>query len=240
MLKRWALGLAFSLAASTAVAGELDGIKDIGQANFKLFSQDLAGAVGYKAVGDAEPMGIIGFDVGIEFTATSLESASIWDDAGGQSLSTLLLPKIYLQKGLPFNVDVGAYYIKVPSTDIEAWGAELKYAILEGTIATPALAVRGAYSGVFGVEQLEFETKTLEILISKGILFFTPYAGIGRQWSTSTPKAEAATAGLKEESFSDTKTFVGIVFNPLIFNISLELDKVGDVSSTSLKLGLKF
>ncbi len=242
MLKHWALGLVFGLIGSVVVADELNQIgANLDQAEFKLLSQDLAGAVGYKAVGDAEPLGIVGFDVGLEFTVTNLESSGVWAQAlsSGDSLNNLVLPKLYIQKGLPLGVDVGAYYIKAPSTDIEAWGAEVKYAILEGSVATPALAVRGAYAGLFGVEQLDFETRTIEFSISKGILFFTPYAGIGRQWNSSTPKGAAALV-LAEEEFSDTKTFIGIVFNPVIFNVSLELDKTGDVSSTSLKFGLKF
>ena len=240
-MKRWAWCLALSLMGSTASAETLDLIDDLGQAEFKAFSEDMAGAIGYKAISPAEPLGIIGFDIGIELTSTNMDSPETWGKAMSDSgkLSSLVLPKFYVQKGLPLNIDVGAYYIKVPGSNIEAWGGELKYAILEGSTVTPAVAIRGTYSGLFGVDQLDFETQSLDVSISKGFLFFTPYAGIGQQWTTSTPKGTAA-ALLNEESFSDNKIFVGLAMRPGIFNLSFEHETLGDVSSSSIKLGLTF
>ncbi len=236
-----ALCLAGSLIGGSASAETLDQLDALNQSTFKALSQDLAGAIGYKAISPAEPLGIVGFDVGVEFTATSLESSDAWGAAMSDSgsISTLVLPKLYLQKGLPLNIDVGAYYIKVPGSNLEAWGGEIKYAILEGSAVTPAVAVRGTFSGLFGVDQLDFNTQSIDVSISKGILIFTPYAGIGRQWTTSTPKG-GAEAVLSEESFSDNKTFFGVATTLTIFNLSLEYDTTGDVSSTSLKLGLTF
>ncbi len=240
-MKKWALGLALGLAASSASAETLDQIQDLGQATFKAFSKDLAGAIGYKAISPAEPLGIIGFDVGVQLTATNMESPAAWGDAMSDSggLDTLVLPKLYVQKGLPLGIDVGAYYVKVPDSNIEAWGGELKYAILSGSTVTPAVAVRGTFSGLFGVDQLDFETRSLDISISKGFLMFTPYAGIGQQWTTSTPKGDAASV-LKKESFSDSKVFVGMRMTLGVFNVSAEHETLGDVSSSSIKLGIVF
>ncbi len=241
-MKKWAWCLALGLASGVANGETLDQVDNLGQAAFKGLAQDLAGALGYKAVAPAEPLGLIGFDVGIELTATSTEYGDQWAGAMSDSgaVDTLVLPKLYVQKGLPFGIDVGAYYVKVPSSNIEAWGGELKYAVLEGSTVTPAVAVRGSFSGLFGVDQLDFETRAIDVSISKGFLMFTPYAGIGRQWTTATPKAEAADAGLVEESFSDTKMFVGLRFTLGVLNISAEQESVGDVSSANVKLGIVF
>ncbi len=243
MMKRWVLGLALGLAASSVSAETLDRLQDLpDQEAFKALSKDLAGVIGYKAIAPAEPLGIIGFDVGVQLTAVGMESPDVWGAAMSDSgaLDTLVLPKLYLQKGLPLGIDVGAYYVKVPSSNIEAWGGELKYAILSGSTVTPAVAVRGTFSGLFGVDQLDFETKSIDISISKGFLMFTPYAGIGQQWTTSTPKAEAKDAGLTKESFSDSKVFVGMRMTLGVFNVSAEHETLGDVSSNSIKLGIVF
>ncbi len=241
-MKRWAWCLALGLTAGSASAETLDQVGDLLQPEFKAFSQDLAGAIGYKAISPAEPLGIIGFDVGIQLTATNMANADVWGKAMSDSgaLDTLVLPKLYLQKGLPLGIDVGAYYVKVPDSNIEAWGGELKYAVLSGSTVTPAVAVRGTFSGLFGVDQLDFETMSLDVSISKGFLMFTPYAGIGQQWTTSTPKGAAKDAGLKEESFSDSKVFVGMRMTLGVFNVSAEHETLGDISSNSIKLGIIF
>ena len=229
-------GLSMSVAAR-----EIDRLDDLSQRQFKALSQDLAAVAGYKAVASAKPQGVVGFDVGVNLTATQVDSAAAWRVAtGGEDVDTVAVPKIYVRKGLPLDIDVGAYYVSVPGSNIEAWGGELQYALLDGGLAAPALAVRGTYTGIFGVDDLDFTTTSLELAVSKSFVLVTPYAGIGRQWTVSTPQGLAADIGLDEENFADMKYFAGVVFSPAMFNLSVEYDVTGDVPSASVKLGLKF
>ncbi len=244
MSKRLAWGLALGMMGSAGTAsavGNISALDAIGQDAFKAISQDMGAAIGYKAMGDAEPLGIIGFDVGVALTVTSLEASNVWGDAMDSSnLNSLIMPKLYAKKGLPFGIDLGAYYMKVPSTNIEVWGGEIKYAILDGTMATPALAVRGTMSKLEGVEQWEMSTTGLDISLSKGILMLTPYIGIGQQWTTSTPLGSAATAGLTEEKFSEQRMYAGVGLGLLLVNLTAEYEVMGDNSSITLKAGVKF
>jgi hypothetical protein len=152
----------------------------------------------------------------------------------------MILPKLHIHKGLPFDIDVGAFYSAVPTTNIKLYGGELRYAILDGGMAVPAIAIRGAMSKLSGVDQLDLSTSSLDISISKGFAMFTPYAGVGTVWVTSTPDADAATTGLLEEKFQLAKTFAGININLGITNIAVEYDKTGEAASTSVKLGFRF
>jgi len=244
MSKRLAWGLALGMmgfAGTASAVGDITALESVGQASFKAMSKDMGAAIGYKAMGDAEPLGIIGFDVGVALTATSIDASSAWGSAMGSSkVNSLVLPKLYAKKGLPFGVDLGAYYVKVPSTNIEVWGGEIKYAILDGTMATPALAVRGSMSKLEGIDQWKMTTTGLDISISKGILMLTPYAGIGQQWTTSTPQGSAASAGLKEEKLSEQKMYAGVGMSLLLVNFTLEHEIMGDNTSTTLKAGIKF
>lgn len=221
-----------------AQAANLDAIGSLVQNDFRLLSEDLGAALSYKPISPAEPLGLIGFDLGIEVSATKLENPAIFDNAvTGDASGTLYLPKLHAHMGLPFGFDIGASYAGVPDSNIKAWGAELRYAILKGGTAAPALAVRASYSALDGVDELKLTTTGLDVSISKGFAMFTPYAGIGKVWVTSTPDAST---GLAEEDFDLNKVFVGVNMNLVLLNIAIEGDKTGDATSYGIKFGWRF
>lgn len=228
-----------------ATAADIDTIFALGgrpdpQRDFRLLSEDLGAALSYKAMSPAEPLGITGFDVAIEVTNTALENPDIFNAVTGssESIDNLPVPKLHAHKGLPGGVDVGALYTKLDN--ISLIGAELKYAILKGNTALPAVAIRGTYSKLSGVDQLDFETVGGELSVSKGFAMLTPYAGIGQVRVISTPKQQAAAVGLREERFTQDKIFLGLNINLGLVNIGLEGDKTGNATSYGAKLGLRF
>lgn len=235
-MKKLSLAMLLATMSMSAWAGDLDKLNLLAQSQFRLLSEDLTGALSYKAVAPGEPLGITGFDIGVEVTATKLESASIWKTASGSDLSLLPLPKLHAHKGLPFNIDVGAFYTAVPSSNIKLYGGELRYAILEGGITMPAVAVRGTITKMTGVNQLDFDTRSAELTISKGFLMLTPYLGAGKVWSNSKPNV----SNLKEESISANKYFVGTNISLGLINFALEADKTGSNTTYSGKFGLRW
>lgn len=225
--------------SQTATAADFSALSALSQAQFKALSEDFGAALSYKSVQPAEPLGITGFDVSIEATSTDIsKSGAALNTATGGALNVtrMIIPKLHVSKGLPFGIDVSASMSKVPSTDISLIGAELRYAILSGGVAMPAIAVRGSMSRMTGVPELDFDTKGLDLSISKGILMFTPYAGFGTVWVNSTPKAGALTS----ESFNLTKTFLGVNLNLGLMNFALEGDKTGDANSATFKFGFRW
>jgi len=231
-MKRYlAISLALSWFAQPAFAGNNIDLLGYTQEKFKHFSEDLGSALSYKAVIPAESLGITGFDIALEVSSTETKSLG---DAIGTSDTTMIVPKLHIHKGLPFNIDVGAFYASVPTTNIQLVGAELRYAILEGGTAMPAVAVRAAMSKLSGVDQLALNTSSLDISISKGFAMVTPYAGVG------TVQVSSNTSGLEEENFNQAKTFAGINLNLGLTNIAIEYDKTGEATSYSAKIGLRF
>lgn len=204
------------------------------QSDFKAFSEDMGSALSYKPITPPAPLGITGFDIGLEVTSTKMRNLDL---ATNSSMTNLVVPKLHVYKGLPLNFDIGAFYSSVPTTNIKFYGGELRYAILEGGVALPAVGIRGALTKLSGVNQLALSTKSLDVSISKGFAMFTPYAGIGRVWVDSTPDAAS---GLTKETFQQGKVFVGGNLNFGLMNFALEYDKTGSAPSYSAKLGFRF
>jgi hypothetical protein len=234
-------GITLLAAVQTSyAASDLDQIDELAQDQFKSLSKDLGSALSYKAIAPAEPLGILGFDVGVEVTVTELSSADKWAAAvGGDAIDYLPVPKVHAHKGLPFGFDVGLMYTSVPTTNIKLLGGEVRYAIISGNVAIPAVAVRGTFTKLSGVDQLDFTTKGLELSVSKGLTLLTPYAGIGYIWSDSTPHV-GSTVNLEKESISQAKLYVGANLNLGLLNFAGEVDQTGDNKSYSVKVGWRF
>lgn len=228
------LGLGLSFAAN---AENLNNLQSLAQGQFRLLSEDLGALFSYHGQTPAEPLGITGFDIGVAVTSADLPNFARYAgafDAGTDA--KIYLPTLRAHKGLPFGIDIGLMYAKVPSSNIKYTGGELRWAIIDGSTVLPAVAVRGSLTKMSGVDQLKLDTQGVDVSISKGILMFTPYAGIGRVRVTSTPNA----GNLVEEKFSLNKGFVGVGLNLALLNLNFEYDKTGDVKSYSAKFGLRF
>ena len=229
--------IAASLVSLPAFAGDVTIRNLTTQAEFRALSEDLGAALSYKPLTPAAPLGITGFDMGIAATATKLENSAVLAKAGAGNHSTVIAPTLRLNKGLPFDIDVGAMYGAIPGTNIRLVGGELRYALLSGGVAMPAIGLRGSYTKLTGVDQLELNTKGVDVSISKGFAMITPYAGVGKVWVSSTPEA---IAGLTKESFSLNKGFAGVNMNFGVTNLALEGDRTGHATSYGVKIGYRF
>ena len=141
-------------------------------------------------------------------------------------------------KGLPLNIDVGLIYSKVPSTNVSLIGGEIKWAVLGGTPVTPAVAIRGSYTQLNGVDSLDLATMGLDVSVSKGFVFLTPYAGVGQLWITAEEKVDVIDLSKAEETL--TKVFAGIKFDPLpLISLTAEVD-YAEIMAYSLRLSINF
>lgn len=228
--------------SSAASAADISTLNQLAQSEFRLLSEDLGSALSYKPLAPAEPLGITGFDLGLAVTSTDISksSAALSHASGGSSpISTLIVPKLSVAKGLPWGIDVAAFVSAIPTTNIKLVGGELRYAIMSGGVVLPAVAIRGAITRLSGVDQLSFDTKSLDLSISKGFAMFTPYAGIGQVWVNSTANV-AGTDGALDQSFTQGKVFVGANLNLGLVNFALEGDRTGGTASYSLKAGFRW
>ncbi len=232
------LMLILAALALPAWGQKLDNLQVLSQEEFRLMSEDLASAFSYRPMAAAAPLGFPGVDLGVGVTGAKLKYPDLVDRASSDDVGeTLAIPTLRAKVGLPLGFDIGASYSQVPSTDITYYGGEVKWAFVPGDTIWPAVGVRASATRVSGVTQWNLDTGGLDLSVSKGFAFATPYAGIGRVWVKSDPKN---TAGLKSEQFNFDKVFVGLSLKFLLVNFNLEADKSGDVSAYSAKLSFQF
>ena len=219
------------------------------QEDFKGLSRDLGLAISYVPLATAEPLGGVlpHVDAGAEVTVVNLDTNSeYWKKIeavpGNSSIpSSFPFPKFHIQIGLPvIPIDLGYVYASVPGSNVKYMGGEIKWSILKGGVAVPAIAIRGAYTKLSGVTDMDISTKSADLSISKGFAMFTPYAGYGMVWIESKEKSTNALVVLEDVSLSEGKGFIGckITFFPLM-NFVVEAD-FAKVSSYSARLNLHF
>jgi len=233
--------LVLSLVVSVSFAEKIKLDSQLSQDLFKSASKELGVALAFNPMSPAEPLGITGFDAAAEVIVTDInDNKDYWKLTFENQDTIPMIPtaRIHLQKGLPFNLDIGAMYSSVPSTDIKLWGVELKYAILEGGITMPAISIRGAFSKLEGVDDLDINTYSGDLLISKGFLFLTPYAGVTMLRVNASENSDLVSLDDIHETIY--RGLIGLQVSPLpLFNITVEAS-IGEVNQYGLKLGLRF
>ncbi|MEF3254575.1 MAG: hypothetical protein K6348_03280 [Deferribacterales bacterium] len=241
MKKFLVLFLTFILLSTISFAADIKFQPGYTQEMFKSLTKEFGVALAFNPMSPAEPHGITGFDISAEVTFTTVNDDKnywkmIFED--NDSIAAIPVPRLHVIKGLPFNIDVGAMYSKIPGTDVQLWGLELKYAILAGTPITPALAIRGAFSKLEGVDELNFNTQQVDLMISKGILFLTPYAGVTALRVNASEKSNLVSLDDVHETIY--RAFAGVSITPLpLLNFTVE-GSVGNVSQIGIKFGLKW
>jgi hypothetical protein len=235
-MRRILLTCGLLFVSSAAFATNDITIPGLAQTDFDGLSQDLGAVTNFKQMQGASSEGIVGFDVGLDFADTQVGHKQAWNDATGDNVSNVPFADVSISKGLPFGFDVGGEYAFVPGSNIHLYGVEGRYAILDGGITEPAVGVRFAYTHLTGVDDLSFNTKSLDVSVSKGFGPITPYAGVGEVWTDSSPDAST---GLSDFSQSNTEFFAGVSFN-LGVHLALEYNHLAGNSTYTFKLGFGF
>ncbi len=226
------------LATGAAHAADFNAIGVLTQPEFRAFSEDVASALSYKGMIPSEGLGITGFDLGVRATATEVSNRDILRKAAAGASVPKAVPLVGLHavKGLPFDIDIGATLMTLPGTNLRATGGELRWAFVGGNTLLPALAVRISGVALSGVDELKMRSTGIDLSISKGFLFATPYAGIGRV----NVKSKAPGTSLKDESFGQDKVFAGVNMAFVPMALAVEVDKTGEATSYGVKLAIRW
>ena len=225
--------------ASMAQAKDVD-IDGGSQDDFDAIAEDLVAAIDYKAAGPAEATGLAGFGLGLVTTYVPVDEDD-WTAVTGSDFSAIGMVGLQATKGLPFNIDLGAFYATAPGSNVDAIGGEIRYAILPGSTVAPAVALRLSYVTVSGIDDFDLDSLSYDVSVSKGFGPFTPYAGVGRVDGSADPSAAVTTAtGIDESEVKETKLFAGARLTLGIIEFTPQYTKLGDANSYTLRMGFSF
>lgn len=234
------LVFAIMMVCSVAFAGDFGLQAGLTQDQFKDLTKEIGLAVTPTPNSPAEPLKTIGFDVALETAVIDISDGDdfwkgAWDDNDPDGM--LMLYRVHAQKGFPFGLDLGASITKGANIDLTAVTGEVKYALLKGTVATPAISVKASYTKVFGLEDIDLQTLSAGAYISKGILMFTPYGGVE---SVLTMASDDSDNDLDNETTASYRALAGLQFSPIpLFVINAEM-AVGTVTQYGLKAAIRF
>lgn len=247
MLARVLLVTVLLVGALAAVPARAEDVfvRDLAQGEFRELAREVGLAVAPYQLRPAEGLGFPGFDLGAEMTLLDInEKRAYWQaavDDPDDLPSFLPVPKLHANVGLPLGIDLGGYFGAVPGSNIRLYGGEVKWAVIRGGVVWPALALRGAYTELKGVDELDLNTKSLDASISKGFGPLTPYLGAGRVWIEAEPKGVAAEppVSLQKESEQEDRVFAGLRFSAFFVTAVAEAS-FARVPAYTLRLNVSF
>jgi len=234
-MNRRLASLLLALGATCAHGADFS-LDTLSQDDLRGLARDLGAAMSYKGVTPGTALGADGFDVGIEVTDTRLEASSAFANAGVGDRSQLVIPKLHVNKGLFGGLDIGAFIGGSSEINASVFGADLRYAIFDDTLTSPALAARISGTRMMGTGDLRLATAAFDVMVSKRFTFLTPYLGAG----AVRVESQAHGTALAEENFSRGRVFGGLNVNLVGANLAIEAEKMGDNTSLSAKVGIRF
>jgi len=219
-----------------ATAGDFSSLGSLSQGQFRSLSEDLGAALSYKGVTPATPLGLTGFDIGLELSATDVSNSGVWSLAGNSAPDYIAVPKLHVYKGLPYGIDLGAFVGAASNVSATLFGLDARYAVLADGVATPAVALRVSGTRSSDMGGLRVSTLAADVMVSKVLTVATPYIGVG----VVRTATEAKGTGLSDEDFNKGRFFVGLNVNLAILNLAFEVEKLGSNNTLSAKAGWRF
>ncbi len=230
------IATALCLLALPLRAGELPTLANLSQSQFRDLARDLGAALSYRGVTPATPLGLIGFDIGVVASATTLQHSDLLASAGNSAADYIYVPKVQLHKGLPWGLDIGAFLGMASNVDTPVAGAEVRWALMDDQLALPAVALRASGTRAGDIGGLRLTTAGADLLISKRLAVATPFAGVG----VVRTRARYQGGALSQEAFNENRYFAGLNLNLVVLNLAFEAERLGGSTTISAKAGWRF
>jgi len=167
------------------------------KARFALLSTETALAFSSAILHPASTTGYAGFDFDLEAAYVGVHPQAAMGTAsfssGGATFEPrtpwqtrslvpheLFLPSFHVRKALPFSFELGGRMIYLSQSSTFASQIEGKWAFNEGFDVLPDLALRAAYTQLFGERDWNLSSTDFDVIVSKrwgvnGVTSFTPY-----------------------------------------------------------------
>jgi hypothetical protein len=167
------------------------GLSSDAKQRFAILSSEVALGMSSALLEPASTTGHSGFDVSAEGSWAGVHSGAVgaapplgFTNATWPTSSTtpgsLYTSGVHVRKALPFSLEMGGRLTYLAQTSYFAAQGEAKWALNEGFERIPDVAVRVAYTRLFGQREWSLDTTDIDFMVSKrwgfqGVTSFTPY-----------------------------------------------------------------
>lgn len=218
---------------------------------FAILSSQVALALSSAVLQPAATTGHSGFAVDLEAAMMTVDADPVGAATAGQAAtpwagartrpSSLYVPSVHVRKGLPFSTELGGRLLYLAMSNVLAAQAEAKLALVEGLESVPDVAVRAAYTRLFGAKDWNLSSGDLDLMVSKrfgfmGVTSLTPYAAGRLTWvnastdrilfapAAPTTSADLATTSAAFPNFSALlyRTTAGLRFTAYAVSLAVE------------------
>ncbi|MDH5543585.1 MAG: hypothetical protein OEY64_11545 [Nitrospinota bacterium] len=191
----------------------------------------------------------IGFKVTGElgFQSLSSNAQSVVKAAGGSDLSMVPFPKVKIQVGIPFGVDLGYQMVSLGDS-IKSTGFEARFDV-SSFIPLPILDIAARYHTSSGnlTDDLTVKSTGFDVTLGANLPIIKPYLNLGTMTITGTPSAAFIAQYpllpdvIKEKEFSGSVRTIGVKLTPLpLFCIFAEQSVYEESSMISVGFGIDF
>jgi len=202
-----------------------------------------AGLVSYfRPLTPAQPLGRKNFEFAVMNSFTRIDDADpAWNDTFSHPSPThwlfdgeaLPIPGLMLRAGVTDRVDVGAYVTKSFGANYGILGGQVQYAFMNDVERGLAASVRINAVKLYGPEDLDLNVFGLDLVASKEISRFSPYAGVSGYLSRGRETTDKVS--LEDESIVGLQGMVGLAVRIWTLRLGAEFN-AASVPGYSVKL----
>lgn len=214
------------------------------QDQWHTFTRQVSAIASFKSLSAAETLGKGKFAIVINNAVTPVDQRDpAWintfthPDEFCPLGDRISFPTLRAKMGVADNMDVGVFWTTAPDANYGAAGVEYKYAFLPETGQRPAAALRASYSMLTGVPDFNLNLYSLDLMTSKKVAMFTPYAGVRESWVFGRETTEKV--DLQEENLAVTQGYVGMAYTIWKLNLAAEYN-VATVNTFVYAVGFTF
>lgn len=176
---------------TTITSAQAVGYSSDAKQRFAILSSEVALGMSSTLLEPASTTGHSGFDVSAEGGYAGVHGGAVgvapplgfsnrtWP-TGSVTPDSLFSSGIHVRKALPFSLEMGGRLTYLAKTSYFAAQGEARWALNEGFERIPDVAVRVAYTRLFGQRDWSLDATDLDFMVSKrwgyqGVTSFTPY-----------------------------------------------------------------
>jgi hypothetical protein len=185
----------------------------------------------FRPLAAARPLGPRHFEFGILQWGTQIDDTDpAWNDTFSHPDAThwlfdgnaLRIPGFMLRMGVTQRLDLGAYWTTAPGANYGMLAGHAQYNFLDDLENGWAASGRLSALRLYGPDDMKVGTYGLDLVASKEIDRFTPYAGVGAYWS----RGHEATSkvALEDESVVGVQGMVGANVRVWLLRLAAEFN----------------